>query len=128
MSSRERVVRALRFEHPDHAPRDLWTLPGIPMFRKSELDTMLEDYPVDFAFPDFRYGPATRARGTPSQVGTYTDEWGSVWEVGEPGVVGEVKSPPLASWEDLKTYKLEHQKFITLKSFHLQESLQQKKL
>ncbi len=105
MSSRERVIRALRFEHPDRAPRDLWTLPGIPMFRKAELDAMLAKYPVDFAFPDFHYGPATRARGIPSQVGTYTDEWGCVWKVGEPGVVGEVKSPPLASWDDLATFK-----------------------
>ena len=58
MSSRERVIRALRFEYPDRAPRDLWALPGIPMFRQDELDAMLEKYPVDFAFPDFQYGPA----------------------------------------------------------------------
>lgn len=104
MSSRERVTRALRFEHPDRAPRDLWVLPGIPMYRQSELDAMLKRYPTDFAFPDFKYGPATRAKGIPSQVGRYTDEWGCGWEVGEPGVVGEVKSPPLASWSDLAAY------------------------
>lgn len=36
MNSRERVIRALRFENPDRVPRDLWYLPGVEMFRKKE--------------------------------------------------------------------------------------------
>jgi hypothetical protein len=34
-------------------------------------------------------------------VGTYTDEWGCVWHVAEPGVVGEVKGAPLDDWSAL---------------------------
>jgi hypothetical protein len=33
---------------------------------------------------------------------TYTDEWGCAFTVAEPGVIGEVKSPPLADQDDCK--------------------------
>lgn len=48
MTSRERVIRALRFENPDRVPRDLWYLPGVEMFRKKELEEVLKKYPTDF--------------------------------------------------------------------------------
>ncbi|MBN1247812.1 MAG: methyltransferase [Anaerolineae bacterium] len=105
MTSRERVIKALRFDYPDRAPRDLWTLPGIPKYHRAALDRVLAQYPTDFAVPDFSYGPAKRARGTPAEVGTYVDEWGCVWEVGQPGVIGEVKAAPLDDWANLATYQ-----------------------
>ena len=40
-----------------------------------------------------------------AQVGVYTDEWGSVWEVGEPGIIGEVKQPALTDWAVLDSFK-----------------------
>ena len=98
MNGRERVVRSLRFENPDRAPRDLWALPGIGMFRKQELDALLERYPSDVVAPEFQYGRGQRDQGTLYEVGSYVDAWGCVWHVGEPGVVGEVKGPPLADW------------------------------
>jgi uroporphyrinogen decarboxylase len=109
MTSRERVRRALRFESPDRAPRELWALPGIAMFRRDEMDALLARYPSDFASPavthgtgpDVRYGTGYRSRGTPAVVGTYVDEWGCPFTVAEPGVIGEVKAPPLADWSAL---------------------------
>ncbi len=109
MTSRERVKRALRFESPDRAPRELWALPGIAMFRRDEMDALLARYPSDFASPavthgtgpDVRYGTGYRSRGTPAVVGTYVDEWGCPFTVAEPGVIGEVKAPPLADWSAL---------------------------
>ena len=109
MTSRERVRRALRFESPDRAPRELWALPGIAMFRRDEMDALLARYPSDFASPavthgtgpDVRYGTGYRSRGTPAVVGTYVDEWGCPFTVAEPGVIGEVKAPPLADWPAL---------------------------
>ncbi len=105
ITSRERVTKALRFEHPDRAPRDLWTLPGIPMRRPDALAAMQAAYPSDFTGPDFNYGPADRATGVPNQVGSYVDEWGCGWEVAEAGVIGEVKHAPLADWAALATYQ-----------------------
>lgn len=104
MTPRERVIRALRFQTPDRAPRDLWCLPGIQQFRGRELEELLGRYPLDFAVPLVRYGPSLRARGTPDRVGSYTDEWGCVWTVAEDGVVGEVKIHPLADWSALATF------------------------
>ena len=105
MNSRERTIRALRFEGPDRAPRDLWTLPGVEMFRKDELDVMLERFPLDLAKPRCQYGRGEREKGTPNAVGSYTDEWGCVWRVGEPGVIGEVEDPPLADWSNLAHFR-----------------------
>lgn len=95
------------------------------MFRPHELQAVLEKYPSDIVLPVdtagtavsaagnlatprpdelvFRYGPARLAHGTAFVVGSYVDEWGCVWEVGEDGVVGEVKQAPLAEWRLLDT-------------------------
>ena len=109
MTSRERVERALRHENPDRAPRELWALPGIDMFRRDEMVALLARYPSDFVGPDVthgtgpdvRYGTGYRTRGTPNVIGTYVDEWGCPFTVAEQGVIGEVKSPPLAEWSAL---------------------------
>jgi len=101
MTSRERVRRTLTFQSPDRAPRDLWWLPGVEMFRKAELDAMLDRFPSDFTSPEFKYGQAERAGGTPYVVGTYTDEWGCPRTTASPGIAGQVKDPPLADWAAL---------------------------
>jgi hypothetical protein len=105
MTGRERVRRALTFQHPDRAPRELWVLPGIPMFRQAEMDAVLARFPSDFAAPEVRYGVARRARGTEAALGTYVDAWGCPFTVAQPGVIGEVKEPPLADWSALATFR-----------------------
>lgn len=126
MNSRERVYKALQFEKPDRVPRDLWTLPAIGMFRPAELEAVLRRYPIDIALPDdetggytaigsgdrthadvtrFTYGAPRRAAGQPFVKGTtFVDPWNCVWYVGEDGVAGEVKGPPLADWGALTHY------------------------
>ena len=105
MNSRERVRRALTFGSPDRAPHDLWSLPGIDMFRQDELAAIRERFPDDFGGVDVTYGRSERASGTPAVVGTYVDDWGCPFTVAEPGVVGEVKHPPLADWSALATWR-----------------------
>jgi len=101
ISSRDRVIRALAFSRPDRAPRHLWALPGVEMFRPAELARLRSLFPEDFASAGVSYGSAVRAGGLQYRKGTYTDEWGCLWEVLEDGVVGEVKSPPLSDWDAL---------------------------
>lgn len=101
MTSRDRVLKTLDFSCPDRAPRHLWTLPGVEMFRGEELARMRAEYPEDFATTGIVYGRAVRSSGIPNRKGSYTDEWGCVWEVYEEGVVGEIKHPPLADWSAL---------------------------
>jgi hypothetical protein len=92
MTSRERVIAALRFSSPDRAPRDLWALPYVLLFRKNELDVLIEKYPMDIGSSQRSPGRADADAQRTAQVGTYTDEWGSIWHVAEPGVIGEVKA------------------------------------
>ncbi|GMU92785.1 MAG: hypothetical protein AMXMBFR4_18430 [Candidatus Hydrogenedentota bacterium] len=104
MNSRDRVIRAIERRRPDRAPRDLWRLPGVEIFRKKELDALLERFPLDFEAPPSAYGPSLRASGVPNRIGAYTDEWGCVWSVFEDGVAGEVKWHPLSDWNALSTF------------------------
>lgn len=106
MTSRERVRDTLEFRSVDRAPRDIFYPLGIEMFRKGELQELLNEYPMDFTVPKFSYGNSGKEKGEPGRVGEYVDAWGCLWKVGEPGVIGEVKKPPLEDWNKLKTYKL----------------------
>lgn len=101
MTGRERVLQALTFGRPDRAPRHLWTLPGIPLLRSAELTRFRERFPDDIIPPHFIYGQSESARGKQARKGTYTDEWGCIWEVLQDGVIGEIKHPILADWAGL---------------------------
>jgi len=105
MTSRERVIRTLRFETPDRVPRDLWALPAVEMLQKDEYDAILARFPMDIGKPYFSPGQSARASGNYGKIGNYVDDWGSVWEVAEVGVVGEVKQPVLADWSKLASYR-----------------------
>lgn len=104
MTGRERVITALSHKQPDRTPRDLWALPYIPLFRKDELSAVLKKYPSDIGRPELSPGSDDAALERLSKSGSYTDEWGSVWQVGEPGIVGEVKRPALGDWSKLDTF------------------------
>jgi uroporphyrinogen decarboxylase len=105
MTSRERVTAALTFGTPDRVPRDLWVLPYVSLFRKQELDSLLERFPLDFGKPELSPGSDDQDLQKYAQPGSYTDEWGSVWHLAEPGIVGEVKQPVLADWSRLASYR-----------------------
>lgn len=105
MTPRERMIRTLKHQPVDRAPRDLWALPGTVMDRQEEMGRLQARFPSDFQGTDVRYGAGRRCRGTPNEVGAYTDAWGCTWHVAERGVVGEVKEPPLADWSALASYR-----------------------
>ncbi|MBS3812897.1 hypothetical protein KGY64_03645 [Candidatus Bipolaricaulota bacterium] len=106
MTGRDRVIRTLEFNNPDRVPRDLWWLPAVEMFREDELLKLLNEFPMDIDYPDFAPGSSEvqRQSNLPNftvyglenpTVGSYIDEWGSIWNVREDGVIGEVKDPVL---------------------------------
>ena len=104
MTGRERVQRALRFESPDRAPRNLWALSGVNLYRKAELDEMNRRFPQDFSGVG-NPKKSSRAGGQAGVVGTHVDAWGCVWQVGEPGVQGEIKEPILGDWRALDSWQ-----------------------
>lgn len=85
MNSREGVRRALRFEKPDRAPRELWALPGVPVLRKDEYERFRAQFEWDFTGAAGKYGPSERAHGSCHDVGDRVDEWGVIWRNAEPG-------------------------------------------
>ena len=105
MTGRERVKAAVTFTGPDRPPWDLWALPYICLFRQVELADVLARFPGDIVRPETSPGSGDADLRKLARRGTYTDEWGSAWEVGEPGIIGEVKHPPLAEWSALDTYQ-----------------------
>jgi len=106
MNSRERVERTLNHQSVDRAPRDLWALPGVTVKRREEYLRLLEKYPLDLQHSASPYGRSRYAKGTVYEDRTYTDEFGTVWEAGEYGVIGEVRHPLLESWSALASYRM----------------------
>ncbi len=105
MTGRERVKAAITFSGPDRVPRDLWALPYVTLFRKAEFDALVHEYPLDIGASQTSPGWNDHAVALTATVGRYTDDWGSVWSIGEPGVIGEVKQPALADWSRLDTFQ-----------------------
>lgn len=105
MMGRERVWAALNFTQPDRTPRDLWSLPGLKIARRDEYEQLVAAYPMDIAAAAAAYPPSQQGLPANPQPGTYTDHWGSVWHVAEPGVIGEVKQPALVDWSRLGGFR-----------------------
>lgn len=107
MTSRENLLRTVRFERPERIPVR-FAISGACWnhYPQDVLQDLMEAHPL--LFPDFKreplpikpqLSPWTRA-GKP-----YTDSWGCVWEAPMDGLSGSVTSHPLASWDDFETYR-----------------------
>ena len=105
MTSRQLVCDTLAHRAVPRPPRQLWTLPGVKMFKKAELDTMLKLFPPDFDKSPLKRGPSY-AKGIPAVKGTYTDAFGCLWQVALDGVAGEVKQPMFENFSAINHYKL----------------------
>ncbi len=105
MTGRERVKAALTFSGPDRIPRDLWSLPYIPLFEPEQLEEVRSRYPMDIGRPELSPGSSRKEMERLKEAGTYEDAWGSTWKVGEPGVLGEVRRPALEEWAEMDDFQ-----------------------
>jgi hypothetical protein len=105
MTGRERVRATLLFDRPDRVPRDLWSLRYVNLFQQDELDRLKAKYPMDISSSQPSPGWDEKVVQATAKAGSYIDDWGSVWRVGEPGVVGEVWKPTLKEWSGLKSFR-----------------------
>ena len=105
MTGRERVTASLNFQKPDRIPRDLWALPYICLFKKTELDSLITQLPMDIGLSEICLNFTNDQLKLVESVGGYKDDWGSIWYVGEPGVWGEVKKPVLDDYTKLGSFK-----------------------
>ena len=105
LTSRERVIRTLRFEGVDRPARDVWTLPAAFFGREAELQALLDQYPSDFGDSGYR-DPVDES--PIYQPGAWTDAWGSTWVNIQAGMIGEVKHPAIDDWAVLDRWKPPH--------------------
>lgn len=105
MTGRERFTAALRFEGPDRVPRHIWTVPWSVERYGEQLEAIRQRFPEDICWADDVYTIPADKRGDPYAVGTFVDEWGCEFVNVHGGVIGEVRSPLLADWDDSASYR-----------------------
>ncbi len=102
---REIVTRSLKFEHPLRIPRQLWVLPWAATRYPEALKELNQCFSSDIVGTEYRYPPSKRVKGDPYAVGSYTDEWGCVFENVHGGVIGEVRNPTVRDLGDRTVVK-----------------------
>jgi hypothetical protein len=100
MNARERTLRALEFDGPDRAPRELWVLPWAEIHHPSELEAIRNDFPADLTAASGFYRTPPNTKGAQHKVGIYRDEWGCEFVNIQDGAMGEVKNPLVQDWEN----------------------------
>ncbi len=104
LTRRERVSAALTGQTPDRIPRAYTAVAGFMQQHPGALERIEQRFPPDAVHCPFPLPPGT-TRGDPYGVGTYVDEWGCPFENVHPGVVGQVKHPPIASYDELARFE-----------------------
>lgn len=108
MTSKERVLRCLEFDHPDRVPRHTWRLPIAELEHGAEaIEAFRRRWPDDIGNPRVEI-PSLEARreGDMYATGRYIDEWGCEFHNLQAGVIGEVKEPLLDDWAKLDELRL----------------------
>lgn len=109
MNSRDRVLKAIRFEKPNKVPIGFNLTPSALLRHGHALFDLARNCPNDF----YDVGEVLRMPERDDEHyrpdGTYykewTDEWGCFWVYFQEGISGEVKQSPLADWSNLKDYR-----------------------
>lgn len=106
-SSRENLLKTIRFERPDYIPMTFhinaacWN-----HYDQNALLDLIEEHP--FLFPDFQrpavpVNPEYDANARADQP--YTDDFGCVWKTAMDGIVGSVLEHPLADISKYASYR-----------------------
>ena len=108
MTSRERVIRSIRFEHPDRVPVLHRIKPGYFRLHAHVIEDLRRRYPADILQSErshtwFSFATAGKLS---TRAGTLVrDEWGCVWNTLSSDYLGQAVEWPLATWQDLAGYR-----------------------
>lgn len=102
------VYQTLDFAGPQHAPRHLWTLRWADMYHPGAVQRIQANFPSDISGAPLVFKTLPRSQGERYEIGTYIDEWGSIFTNYQRGVIGEVKDPIIKgeNWEDRANLRL----------------------
>ena len=103
-SSRTLVEKTLNFDNPQRVPRHLWLLPWAEAHHAGPLHQLRKRFPDDIQVAPGNYRIPLESEGDRYSQGTYTDEWGCVFENLEHGIIGIVRKPRIAEWQDLEDF------------------------
>ncbi len=95
------VRQTLTFSSPSRIPRDLWLLPWAELHYPVELANIRKRFPNDLVGAPSCLRQPLVTSGSTYEIGTFVDEWGCAFDNLQPGVIGQVKHPLVATWEDL---------------------------
>lgn len=93
MNSRELVFKALNFQKPERAPRQLWVLPWAKNNYSDNLDIIAKDFPDDITYAPGFNSVLPKTQGDPFEIGTFIDDWGCNFTNVHRGVIGQIKKP-----------------------------------
>lgn len=114
MTSRENMLRTIRFERPDYIPMCFCISDSCYEFYGKELlFELIERH--RFLFPDFKRPIGDYPKGFPpiaSKDKPYTDDFGCVWKTAINGITGTVIKHPLADWDGLEAYSPPDPRFV----------------
>ncbi len=105
MTDRDRVLKSLRWEHPDSLVVENWISPATWQKYRQALEPVMQRMPDDFTpYPgprdDYDAMPPSYRQGD-----LYTDPWGCVWECRLDGMQGIIFHHPLAEgWDKFASF------------------------
>lgn len=105
MTSRELVNKTLEFERPSRIPRQVWLLPWAEKKYPDFIEKLQRDYPDDIVSAPAVYKKPTPITGDKYRKGIYIDEWGCIFSNEQDGIIGIVKQPLIAEWEDINDFQ-----------------------
>lgn len=106
MTTRENVLKAIRFEQPEHIPMHFHINPSCwHHYDPEALQDLMEAHPL--LFPGYRRQKTVVATYVETQRkdAPYTDPWGCIWETTDDGITGSVHQHPLDDWDRFNGYK-----------------------
>ena len=104
-SSKDNLLRAIRFETPDYIPMTFHINEACwHMYEPNALFDLMESHP--FLFPNFQrpenFVPDYALNARKGQP--YKDGFGCVWQTEMDGIVGSIVGHPLEDWDSYKDY------------------------
>lgn len=105
MTKRENILRAIRFEQPDHIPMSFHINAACwHHYDQNVLQDLMEAHSL--LFPGFtRQGNVTpHYELNQHKDEPYIDPWGCVWKTSDNGITGSVLGHPLLDWDRFLSY------------------------
>ena len=114
MTSRERVIRSIRFEGPDRVPVLHRIKPGFFRLHEKEIEELRTKYPSDILQSEkthtwFTFSTAGKLNMDPGKL--VKDEWGCVWQTLTSDHLGQVVDSPLKTLEYFNAYRFPEPSF-----------------